>query len=348
MRRISVTVATPLERELAARIAALDPRVAVNHQPDLLPPPRYPCDHRGEEGWRRDRAGQRRFEQLVASSEVLFGIPDDTPDGLAWAVRLAPSLRWVAATAAGAGQQVIAARLTPAELDRVTVTRASGPHAGPLAEFTFMALLAFTRGLSTLQQDKAARRWSHYPVAELRSRVLVVLGTGAIGQEILRLGRAFGMHSIGVRRRARSGEVPADEVCTTAELHPVLARADAVVSTLPATRQTRHLLDADALARLKRGAILVNVGRGAVVDERALVSALRTGHLLGAALDVFEHEPLPPDDPLWELDNVIISPHTAALSERENERLVAAFCDNLRRYLAGEPLQHVVDVESGY
>ncbi len=128
----------------------------------------------------------------------------------------------------------------------------------------------------------------------------------------------------------------------------MLARADAVVSTLPATRQTRHLLDAEALARLKRGAILVNVGRGAVVDERALVSVLRTGHLLGAALDVFEREPLPADHPLWELDNVIISPHTAALSERENERLVAAFCDNLRRYLAGEPLQHVVDVESGY
>ncbi len=140
---------------------------------------------------------------------VLFGIPGDTPDGLAWAVRLAPSLRWVATTAAGAGQQVTAARLTPAELDRVTVTRASGPHAGPLAEFTFMALLAFTRGLSTLQRDKAAKRWSHSPVAELRGRVLVVLGTGAIGQEMLRLGRAVGMHSIGVRRRARSGEVPA-------------------------------------------------------------------------------------------------------------------------------------------
>ncbi len=184
---------------------------------------------------------------------------------------------------------------------------------------------------------------------ELRDRTLVVLGLGAIGREVARLASAFGMRVIGVNRSGRNPGSSAERVIATGELVDVLPEADAgVVVTVPSTDATRGLLDAAALAALPRTAVVVNVGRGAVIDEPALIEALVAGRLAGAALDVFAQEPLPDHSPLWQLPNAILSPHTAALSPRENERLVDLFAANLRRYLDGRELINRVRVERGY
>jgi phosphoglycerate dehydrogenase-like enzyme len=266
-----------------------------------------------------------RFNSLIADAEVLFGFPREDPAQLAVAVRRAPKLRFVQATFAGAGEQLAAARLTQAELDRVAFASSSGVHATPLAEWALFGILAFTKGLPRLLADKQARRWDHYPVDELPGATLLVVGQGAIGREVTRLGEAFGMRVVGVSRRQ-------------GDLDELLPQADAIVISLPLTDETRGLLGRDRFARMRDGAIIVNVGRGGVVDEAALVDALRSGKLRGAALDVFAEEPLPPESALWELDNVILSPHTAALSVNENARIVDLFAENLRRYLAGEEL----------
>ncbi len=346
--RVTVAIAVPLEQELVDAIAAVDPRVRVFHRPQLLPPTRYPGDHRGIDDFKRSDADERSWQELIAAAEVLYGIPGDSPDGLAYAVRRNPGLRWVQATAAGAGQQLGAAGLTPVELQRVILTSASGVHAVPLAEFSLFGILAFVKGLPRLLEDKAERRWDHYPTAELRGRTLLVVGLGQIGAEVARLAAAFGMHVVGLNRRGASDAPHVAEVGPIAELDRWLPRADAIVVSLPLTAETESLIDAQAIGRIKQGAVLVNVGRGEVIAEPELAEALRKGKLGGAALDVFATEPLPADSPLWELPNVLIAPHTAALSLHENERIVALFIENLRRYLRGEELLNRVDPELLY
>ena len=321
MSRVAVAVDFDLEPELLARIAAVDERV------ELL-----------------DASAP-----LTDAEVVLVGdLPRSLPDALRELVRGGGSrVRWVHSIWAGAGEQVALAELTPEELERVTITTSAGVHATPLAEFALLGLLAFVKDLQRLLRDKAERRWDHYPVGELRDRTVLVLGLGGIGREVVRLASAFGARTIGIKRTP--GEVPhLDELHSPDRLHELLPRADAVVVTLPSTAATRALLGREALALLPRGAIVVNVGRGAVIDEEALVDALRDGRLAGAALDVFAHEPLPRESALWELPNVLLAPHTMALSVHENARVVDLFCDNLRRYLRGEPLRNRVDPEHYY
>jgi phosphoglycerate dehydrogenase-like enzyme len=323
---VIVVIATPVEEELVERLRAVDARLDVRHEPDLLPPPRYPCDHVGDPSFTRTPEQEARFAHLTAEAEVMFGFPGEDPAQLASVVRRAPGLRFVQATYAGAGQQLAAAGLSEQELDRVAFASSSGVHATPLAEWAIFGILAFAKGLPRLLADKQARRWDHYPVDELRGATLLVIGLGSIGSEAARLGEAFGMHVTGVRRGDQ------------AALDDLLPHADAIVVSLPLTSETRGILGRDRFARMRDGAIFVNVGRGGVADEGALLDALQSGKLRGAALDVFAEEPLPHDSPFWELDNVIVSPHTAALSVHENERVVDLLAENLRRYLAGEDL----------
>jgi glyoxylate/hydroxypyruvate reductase len=339
MNPVPVLIATPVEAELVARLHDIDERLEVQFEPALLPPPRFPSDHRGEAGFKRSPVAEERFRRLVEGAEVLYGIPADTPDGLAWAVRTALGLRFLQATAAGAGEQVRAANLTEAELDRVAIASASGVHAVPLAEWSLLGLLAFTKGLPRLRRDAAERHWDHYPVAELRGRTLLVVGVGEIGAEVARLAGAFGMRVLGVKRHADEPVAHVEAVYPPDAIDDLVEQADAVVITLPLTSETRGLISRRTIARMRDGAIVVNIGRGGVIDEQALIEALQSGKLAGAALDVFTDEPLPESSPLWGLENVIVSPHTAALSWHENERIIELFADNLARYLQGDELR---------
>ncbi len=347
-RVLTVAIATPIDPELVDPIRGVAEGIEVLYEPDLLPPVRYPGDHEGVDGFSRDAEAERRWQRLLGSAEVLLGLPGDSPAALAAVVRSNPGLRWVQGTAAGTGEQVKAAALTTAELERVVFTSASGVHVGPLAEFCLLGLLHFTKGVPRLWADQRAHHWDHYPVAELRGGTLLVLGLGAIGTEVARLAKTLGMRTIGINRRGASDSPHVDEVYSSGDLRDVLPRADAVVVTLPLTEETRGMLDGQALGQLKPDAVLVNAGRGGVIDEPALIKALREHHLMGAALEVFDTEPLPTDSPLWDLPNVLISPHTAALSVHENERIDELFCENLARYLAGEELLSRVDTRLFY
>ena len=322
---VSVVIATPLEAGLVDRLRQIDERLDIRFEPDLLPPPRYPSDHAGDPAFPRTPEQEEQFTELVAGAEVVLGYPREDPAQIAWLVRTAPGLRFVQATYAGAGQKLAAAGLTREELDRIQWASSAGIHATPLAEFALLGILAFTKRLSRLEADQRARRWDHYANDELAGKTMLVVGLGAIGREVARLGDAFGMHVRGVRRNE-------------GELDELLPGADVVVVTLPLTDATRGLISRERIAAFQDGAIFVNVGRGGVVDEEALIEALRSGKLRGAALDVFATEPLPESSPFWGMENVLVSPHTAALSFKENERVVELFGENLRRYLAGEEL----------
>jgi phosphoglycerate dehydrogenase-like enzyme len=346
---LTVLIATPVEDELVRRIRDAAPGLEVLHDADLLPPPRYPSDHAGDPGFRRDQDQQRRLDEWVERAEVTLGVPGETPAALREMVARAGRLRWVQGMAAGMGQQVRAADLGAADLERVTFTSSVGVHATQLAEWAVLALLAFTKDLPRLQRDQRAHRWDHYAVRELAGQRLLVVGLGHIGREVARSARALGMHVTGVRRRPDDSDLEwVDRTAATSDLSTLVPEADAVVLALPATAGTERLYTAEMVDAMPSHAVLVNVGRGTTLDEAALVAALREGRLAGAGLDVTETEPLPTDSPLWDLDNVLLSPHTAALSTKENDRIVELFCDNLRRFQAGEPLRNVVDTTHFY
>ena len=345
MAPVQVLIASPLEAELAARIQAADPRAEVLFEPDLLPPARYPADHRGDPAFRRDADGEARWRALLDRAEVLFGVPGDSADDLAEVVTGLPRLRWVHATSAGAGEQVRRAGLPAEALERVAVTTSSGVHAVPLAEFAILGLLAVAKDLPRLVADQRAKAWPEIrePFRELHGQTLFLVGLGEIGREVARLGKAMGMRTVGFRRSKGPPPEFVDEVHGPDRLAELAGRADAMVVSLPLTEQTAGLVDRATIDRLPPGCIFVNIGRGGVVDEPALIDALRDRRIAGAALDVFATEPLPADSPLWTLPNVLVTPHSAALSARENERIVELFCDNLRRYLDGRPLRKVVE-----
>jgi phosphoglycerate dehydrogenase-like enzyme len=259
-------------------------------------------------------------------------------------VRVVPKLRWVQASMAGAGE--IAERAGLQNTD-VAITTASGVYSGPLAEFVLMALLAHVKDLDRLRRDKAEKRWREAHTETLRGKTLCIVGLGNIGRAVAERARPFGVRVVGVKRMVREDDAAwdyADELYATRDLHPALQEADYVVVTLPGTPETYGLLNAEAISVMKLGAYFVNVGRGKVVDEGALIEGLKSGQLSGAALDVFEEEPLPRESPLWDLENVIVSPHsTDNVPGLTNELQTELFCDNLWRYLNGEPLRNELD-----
>jgi phosphoglycerate dehydrogenase-like enzyme len=272
-----------------------------------------------------------------------------TADELARATRL----RWLSSVAAG-----LDGVATPAILARgVAVTSASGVHGPNIAEHLMAMILMFTRGLPKLFRAQVAHRWerdlksrSDGP-GELTGKTLLIVGLGRIGEALAARARPFGVRVVGVKhdpaRRYDAG-VGVDEVLGMGALDEALGRADHVCLTVPLTDATRHLMDARRLARMRPSAFLYNVSRGAVVDEAALVAALRAGRLAGAGLDVFEEEPLPKESPLWDLENVILTPHVAGVTPRYYERTAALFADNLERFLAGRPLENRFESGRGY
>ena len=343
---MEVLIATPMRPEDAERIAAVE-GVELSYLPDLLPTARWSSDPVGEGGVPFD---DPRWKHAFDHAEVIFGIPGNSGEGLVELARRAPNLQWVQARNAGAGEQLGAGlALAPDALDGVVVTTSSGVHAGPLAEFAIFGLLAFAKELPTVLRDQRERHWrGQQPVGELRGQTLLLVGVGAIGTETARLASAFGMHVIAVKRSLEGAVPHVDELHPVGELRSLVGRADGIVVTLPGTDATRGLLDAETLAAVKPGAVLVNVGRGAVIDEAALVERLQDGTFKGAALDVFTEEPLPEDSPLWGLENVIVTPHNVALVDAEEPRIVDLFIDNLRRRRDGEPLINALDPEVLY
>lgn len=347
--RLRVTIATPLAEADAHRILELEPRIDLHYRPELLPPMRFPADFVGDPAFARTAEQQREFEQLLSGADALYGIPDVQPHLLARTVRANANLRWVQTMAAGGGAQVRAADLSEDELARVAFTTSAGVHGDPLAEFALFGVLAAAKSLPRLAQQQASCTWTdRWTMRQLSDLRILVLGNGGIGRKAAEKFHLLGADVIGF---SRSGERTAGQITPVRPIDEVsqhLRTADAVVLTLPGTPSTERLVDGTFLAGLKSGATLVNVGRGTVVDEPALVEALRSGQLGFAALDVFATEPLPGSSELWALPNVIISPHTAALDTREERRIAELFADNAGRLLDGLPLRNLVDAVNFY
>ncbi len=341
-----VTIASPLEAEFVERLRAVDVVDEVIYAPELLPRARYPSDHVGVPA-ELDAVALARFDALFAHADAIFGYPGESSAGLARVLDLGPGIRFVQGTSAGMGAHVKRAQFAPDVLGRVSFATAAGVHAGMLAEFAFYGLLSLRKDLSRLTRLRAERAWEHYAMGDLDGSTLGIVGMGQIGAAIAVRARAFGMTVIGFNRTG-SAHLDAHETLSVEDLRAVAPRLDALAITLPITDATAGLVSRDVIAALPRDAVLINVGRGAVVDETALIEALAQQRLAGAVLDVFAHEPLPPDNPLWTMPTVVLSPHTAGLSRRENARIVELFAENLGRFARGERLRNALNLAEFY
>jgi phosphoglycerate dehydrogenase-like enzyme len=265
----------------------------------------------------------------------------------------APNLRWIALASAGA-DHVLDAGLVRA--DGPAVTTANGVHAVPISEFVFSMMLLWARHWPEMLALQRAHDWPEQrrkralTGRELFGATLAVVGVGAIGRRVAQLGRAFGMRVTGTTRSARPGthDPDLDDLVPLARLDALLAEADYVVIAVPATPQTHHLIGAQQLRAMKPSAFLVNIARGSVVDEQALIAALQAGRIAGAGLDVVEDEPLAAESPLWNMPNVIISPHVSGVTPSYSARFTDLLLENLARFQAGEPLRNLVSIEHGY
>jgi phosphoglycerate dehydrogenase-like enzyme len=257
---------------------------------------------------------------------------------------LAPRLRWVQLLHAGAE------RVDRSLVGDVAFTTVGSMSAGPIAEWVLAAMLLFAKGWPQAWRNQRAHEYRRYMPRELAGCTVGMVGLGTIGMEVAHRVRAMGCRVIGMRRSvsARSTHDAVDEVVPPHDLHYLLGASDFVVVAAPLTSETRGLIGAAALAAMRAGGVLINVARGALVDADALVDALRAERIAGAALDVFQEEPLPASSPLWDLENLVLTPHVAAGTDSYYERATEVFCDNLRRYLRGEPLANAVDVSRGY
>lgn len=254
----------------------------------------------------------------------------------------APNLKWLHVFNAGVDNPVFGRFL-----DRgVRLSTSAGSTAVPIAQTAIAGLLMLARGFPLWLDAQRKRQWSPLPAEhtpdDLEGQVAVIVGLGAIGKEIARLARALGLHVAGVRRSPRRADDPVDELHHPDALAALLPRAQWLILAAPLTPETHHIIDARALALLPRGARVLNVGRGALIDEAALIEALQRGHLAGAYLDVFEEEPLPTSSPLWAMPNVIVTPHNSAASSGNAARSTRMFLENLGRWARGEPLRNEV------
>ncbi|HUU32588.1 MAG TPA: D-2-hydroxyacid dehydrogenase [Vicinamibacterales bacterium] len=342
----TVLIASYLEPELVERIRLVDTRLEVLYAPELLAPPRYPADHKGQD-FVRSLAQEAAWRALLARADVLFDFDRTNARDLP---QLAPQVQWVQATSAGIGEYVRAMGYTTS-MPHTVLTTAAGVHAQPLAEFCFMVLFAFHKRLLQTIEEQRRKHWERFAGTDLHGQTLVIVGVGRVGTEVARMGQAFGMRVVGVKR-SPSDAAPADFHLDTlygpGDLHRALAEAQNLVLIAPHTADTEGMIGAPELALLPAGAVFINIGRGALVDEPALIAALQSGRMLGAGLDVFREEPLPPTSPLWTMANVIVSPHSASTSVRENARITDLFCANLRLFLDGRPLMNQFDAVLGF
>ncbi len=346
--RLRVAVAAPLSPDLVTVLTDLEPRIDLLVDHALLPPMRHPADFSGDPSYRRTPRQQAEYEALLDQADALYGIPDVDPHALARVVRANPGLRWVHTMAAGGGGQVRAAGLSAEELHRVVFTTSAGVHGDSLAEFAVFGVFAGAKHLPRLAGQQRRHEWSgRWLMSQVSEQTVLVLGLGGIGRAVVSKLAALGATII-VASRSGATMPGVSRTVHPDDLADVLPGVDAVVVTLPGTDATFHLVDRDFLRRLRPGATIVNVGRGTVIDEEALVAALDVGTVGFAALDVFESEPLTAESPLWEHPCVLVSPHTAALTAGEERRIVELFADNSRRLLDGADLRNVVDIIEFY
>lgn len=309
--------------------------------------------------WLRQRLQEAFPNFIVDQLQSYDRVPEeivDTDFFIGWSLRpeqfvIAKKLKWIHSPAAAVHQLMYPELIN----SKVVLTNSTGVHGPVVAEHAIAVLLALAKRLPQAMHYQAKKIWAqellwneHPRPREVAGATVLVVGMGGIGREFAVRAKALGMKVIAIRENPAKGTGPADEVYGLAQLDELLPKADFVLLCTPVTAATTGIINKERLNKMKFGAYLINVARGPLIDDAALVEALQQQRIAGAALDVFTEEPLPADSPFWSLENVLITPHTAAVTEKLWERHYELIVENLNRFLAGKPLLNEVDKRRGY
>jgi phosphoglycerate dehydrogenase-like enzyme len=339
---INVVIGSYIEPELVERIESYDDDLVVHYRPDLLPVPRYACDHSAPP---RNLTPEQidEWRTVAATADVFFDF--DWLDPLTMAERC-PNLKWIQGTSAGIGGVM---QRTGLDQTSIVATTAGGIHAVPLAEFALMGALYFVKGVPFLNARKAQHHWERYTTRQLHGLRALVVGLGGMGREIVRVFDAMGVEVVGLGRVGGHYDIAGlTRVIDRSDLDGVLPDIDILILSSPLTKETEGMIGAHQLGLLGKDSILINISRGQLVDEEALINVLSSGAIAGACLDVFANEPLPAESPLWELDNVIVSPHSASTVRAENRDIIELFLENMGHWRRSEPLRNLYNPVAGY
>ncbi|MBN1856991.1 MAG: D-2-hydroxyacid dehydrogenase [Dehalococcoidia bacterium] len=330
MAQFNILVNAPIFENLVPAIEAVDPRVKATFVGDLL------------KAEREGNAGARhQLDSLLATADAYSGMR--LPENMS---QRAPQLKWIQLTSAGVDHV-----LSPDLLrSQVILTNVANLHSFVVAEFAITACLALAKNVNEFHRQKECGEWQPVNPVIMRGKTMGIVGFGHIGRRVARVARALDIRVVGLRRSTQGakGARYADELLASTDLARLLSESDFVVLTVPLTAETHHLIGARELSLMKKTAFLVNVARGPLVDEVALATALRDGEIAGAALDVFDTEPLPADSPLREIRNLFFSPHVAGWIEEYPSMVLEVLQDNIGRYLNGRRLKNVVNKQRGY
>jgi len=330
VRQINVFVTTNISRENLERIANADAAVNLTSVAALC---------KGERNG--DAEATAKINMLLPQAEVAFGLK--FPDNM---IERAPNLKWIQVFLAGI-DGFKAKGLLP---NNIVFTKTAGIQGTAMAEAIMVRMLMFAKQMSTYFQQKLGKTWEHTESITLRGKTLGIVGLGNVGKELAHLGKAFGMRVIANRRSAKMvGKARnVDLLMPSSQLHQLLEQSDFVALTLPLTPDTQKMIGKKEFEVMKNSAYIINISRGQIIDEAAMIEALENKQIAGAGLDVFAVEPLPQESKLWNVPNVIISPHVAASMDSYPELATELFCENLRRYISGKKLLNVVDKTTGY
>lgn len=338
MESLNVLVVTPsfdkglpyADEEILRRISAVSPNIKVKDGSALTF-----AELRGDE------SKSEELDALLVETDVLFGFVP--PKNI---IIRAPRLKWMQATSAGIDRH----RDTEIWRTKVIITGVSGIHATPIGEFVLGLMLMFAKDIPQSFQMKQKRQWQRYLPRTLHGKTVGIVGLGHIGREVARLAKAFGMKVIATRRSAKAeGKAKnVDLLLPRDRTKELLNASDYVILTLPLTPETHNIIGAEEFKAMKSSAYIINIGRGSLIDEEALIRALDEKCIAGAGLDVTAIEPLPAESRLWDFENVILTPHIAGGMEDYMLRAVELFCENLKRYLDGKKLLNVIDRKKGY
>ena len=339
----SILICSYLEDHHVEKIRSVSDK-PVHYRPDLLPRPRYQADHVGVR-FERSEKQNAEWHALLAGSDILFDFDYNDLDNFKGHTQ---HVKWIQASSSGIGQLV--KRYQLGTLDAI-LTTAAGVHAIPLAEFTLWAMLAFAKNYPLARRQQRAHVWERFHNDDLEGKTLAVVGLGQIGQAVARKASQNGLRVIGSKRSTEGlapHELHVEELYRHEDIHTMLVQANYVCLICPLTPETEGLIGETELHSMKNEGVLINIGRGALVQEQPLIAALQGKEIAGAVLDVAPQEPLPSDHPLWDMDNVILFPHSASTSKQENARLTNLFIENYKRFEAGRPLKNVFDPARRY
>lgn len=339
---VNIVIGSYLEPQLVNHIANSSKDYRVHYRPDLLPVPRYSCDHSAPSR-NLTPAQLEEWRSTAALADVFFDFDWFDPSSMP---ERCVNLKWIQGTSAGIGGLMQRIGL---DQSGIIVTTAGGVHAVPLAEFVLMGALYFVKGMPYLSRCKKDHHWQRYTTRQLRGMRALVVGLGGMGREIVHQLSDQGVTVTGLGRTGGVYELEGlSALIDRSRLDDVLPNTDILVLSCPLTKETQGMIGEQQLDLLPVDAIVINVARGQLIDQDALLRSLTSGRLGGACLDVFVEEPLPADSQLWDLENVIISPHSASTVSSENEALVHLFLENLEHWRNDEPMRNLYDSVAGY